>query len=235
KLADIGIEEVEIVEERTISAGTKLKKEDLELLEAHNIEEVEIERRYLIPYRGEKLVDVGQEVKAGQRLTKGPVDLNLVLKYQGIQGVYDYMISELQSIYKSQGVDINDKHFEIIIRQMLKRVKVKDPGDTTFLPGEIVNVAQFNSENRRVAKEGGRIAKGERILSGITEAALASDSFLSAASFQETPQVLAKAAIEGKRDPLIGLKENVIIGRLIPAGTGFSKYLNLIPVPREGS
>ncbi|MGB9608594.1 MAG: DNA-directed RNA polymerase subunit beta', partial [bacterium] len=161
--------------------------------------------------------------------------LNLVLKYQGIQGVYDYMISELQSIYKSQGVDINDKHFEIIIRQMLKRVKVKDPGDTTFLPGEIVNVAQFNSENRRVAKEGGRIAKGERILSGITEAALASDSFLSAASFQETPQVLAKAAIEGKRDPLIGLKENVIIGRLIPAGTGFSKYLNLIPVPREGS
>jgi DNA-directed RNA polymerase subunit beta' len=221
-----------------LTAGTKLKKDDIRLLlEDYNekISEVVIERRYLIPYRGEKLVQIGDEVKAGQRLTRGPVDLNLVLKYQGIQGVYDYMISELQEIYKSQGVDINDKHFEIIIRQMLRRVKVKDPGDTDFLPGEIVNVDVFNRKNREVAKEGGRIAKGERILSGITEAALASDSFLSAASFQETPQVLAKAAIEGKRDPLIGLKENVIIGRLIPAGTGFSKYLNLIPVAREGS
>jgi DNA-directed RNA polymerase subunit beta' len=222
-----------------LTAGTKLKKEDIRLLLEEyrdSIPEVVTERRYLIPYRGVKLVQIGDEVKAGQRLTRGPVDLNLVLKYQGIQGVYDYMISELQDIYKSQGgVDINDKHFEIIIRQMLRRVKVKDPGDTEFLPGDIVNVDVFNRENKRVAKEGGRIAKGERILSGITEAALASDSFLSAASFQETPQVLAKAAIEGKKDPLIGLKENVIIGRLIPAGTGFSKYLNLIPVPREGS
>jgi DNA-directed RNA polymerase subunit beta' len=221
-----------------LTAGTKLKKDDIRLLledYKEKISEVVIERRYLIPYRGEKLVQIGDEVKAGQRLTRGPVDLNLVLKYQGIQGVYDYMISELQEIYKSQGVDINDKHFEIIIRQMLRRVKVKDPGDTDFLPGEIVNVDVFNRKNREVAKEGGRIAKGERILSGITEAALASDSFLSAASFQETPQVLAKAAIEGKKDPLIGLKENVIIGRLIPAGTGFSKYLNLIPVAREGS
>jgi DNA-directed RNA polymerase subunit beta' len=221
-----------------LKAGTKLKKEDLRpLLEEYNphISEVVIERRYLTPYRGEKLVGKNQKVRAGQRLTKGPVDLNLVLKYQGIQGVYDYMVSELQSIYKSQGVDINDKHFEIIIRQMLRRVRVKEPGDTSFLPGEIVNVALFNSENRRIAKEGGRIAKGERVLSGITEAALSSDSFLSAASFQETPQVLAKAAIEGRKDPLIGLKENVIIGRLIPAGTGFPRYLNLTPVPREGS
>lgn len=220
-----------------LKAGTKLRKEDIKLLMENypEISEVTIERRYLIPYRGERLVEVGQEVKAGQRLTKGPVDLRLVLQYQGIQGVYDYMISELQTIYKSQGVDINDKHFEIIIRQMLRRVKVKDPGDTDFLPGEVVTLEVFNRENKRVALQGGRIAKGERLLSGITEAALASDSFLSAASFQETPQVLAKAAIEGKKDLLVGLKENVIIGKLIPAGTGFPKYLGLTAVPKETS
>ncbi len=217
-----------------LEAGKKLKKEDIEFLLSNypEISEVVTEKEYLIPYRGERLVEEGAKVKAGQRLTKGPVDLNIVLKYQGIQGIYDYMLSELQSIYKPQGVDINDKHFEIIIRQMLRRVKVIDPGDTDFLPGEVVNVAVFTRENKRVALQGGKMARGERILSGITEAALSSDSFLAAASFQETPQVLAKAAIEGKEDPLIGLKENVIIGKLIPAGTGFPKYLGLTPVPR---
>lgn len=217
-----------------LSAGTKLKKEDIRnLLDNYpEITEIITERRYLIPYRGERLVEIGQTVKAGQKLTKGPVDLNLVLKYQGIQGIFDYMLSELQSIYKPQGVDINDKHFEVIIRQMLRRVKVTDPGDTEFLPGEIVTVDTFNKENKRVAMDGKKIAKGERILSGITEAALSSDSFLSAASFQETPQVLAKAAIEGKEDLLIGLKENVIIGKLIPAGTGFPRYLGVEPTPQ---
>jgi len=218
-----------------LKAGRELKKDDIKLLLERypEISEIVIEKRYLIPYRGERLAEVGQMIKAGQRLTKGPVDLRLVLQYQGIQGIYDYMLSELQTIYKTQGVDISDKHFEIIIRQMLKRVKVKDPGDTDFLPGEVVNINTFNKENKRVAMLGGRMARGERLLSGITEAALASDSFLSAASFQETPQVLAKAAIEGKRDPLIGLKENVIIGKLIPAGTGFPKYLGLMPVAKE--
>ncbi len=218
-----------------IPAGTKLTKKDIEYLISNypEVKEVVIRKTYLIPYRGERLIKEGQQIKAGQRLTKGPVDLHVILKYQGVQGVYDYMISELQSIYKSQGVDINDKHFEVIIRQMLKRVKVKDPGDTQFLPGEVVSVYAFNKENRRVTLQGGRRAKGERLLLGITEAALASDSFLSAASFQETPQALTKAAMEGQVDYLVGLKENVIIGRLIPAGTGFPRYQKLNPVPLE--
>ena len=136
----------------------------------------------------------------------------------------DYLIQEVQRVYRLQGVDINDKHIEIIVRQMLKRVKISDPGDTNMLPGSLVDAIEFEEKNRKAEEEGRRPAAGERVLLGITKASLATESFLSAASFQETTRVLTEAAIKGKVDPLVGLKENVIIGKLIPAGTGMNRY-----------
>jgi DNA-directed RNA polymerase subunit beta' len=146
------------------------------------------------------------------------------LRIRGIHALQNYLVQEIQSVYRSQGVDINDKHIEIIVRQMLRRVKVEEPGDTEFLPGELVDKFAFEEENAKALAEGLEPAKARPVLLGITKASLATESFLSAASFQETARVLTDAATKGKVDPLLGLKENVIIGKLIPAGTGMARY-----------
>ena len=187
---------------------------------------VRLRKTHLVPYRGNLEVEVDQEVHAGDRLTEGPLDPQKVLQLQGVHGVMDYLVREIQSVYKSQGVDINDKHIEIIVRQMLKKRKIVREGDTHFLPGQIVDKFEFEDENARVRETDppGEESSADWVLLGITEASLATDSFLSAASFQKTTRVLTDAAVKGKRDNLVGLKENVIIGRLIPAGTGLPLY-----------
>ncbi|WP_250228984.1 DNA-directed RNA polymerase subunit beta' [Anaeropeptidivorans aminofermentans] len=181
-------------------------------------------KEYLIPYGSRIKVFTGDEIGAGDELTEGSVYPHDILKIKGIRGVQDYMLAEVQRVYRLQGVDINDKHIEVIVRQMLKRVKVEENGDTDLLPGSLVDWLEFEEINKKVIEEGLEPAIGSRVLLGITKASLATDSFLSAASFQETTRVLTEAAIKGKVDPLIGLKENVIIGKLIPAGTGMPVY-----------
>nr|WP_330404436.1 DNA-directed RNA polymerase subunit beta' [Vallitalea okinawensis] len=181
-------------------------------------------KAYLIPYGSRIKVMDGDVLEAGDELTEGSVNPHDILKIKGLQAVQDYMTQEVQRVYRLQGVDINDKHIEVICRQMLKRVKIEENGDTTLLPGSLVDYLVFDDVNEEMAAEGKEPAEGKRALLGITKASLATDSFLSAASFQETTRVLTEAAIKGKVDPLIGLKENVIIGKLIPAGTGMNKY-----------
>jgi DNA-directed RNA polymerase subunit beta' len=166
-------------------------------------------------------------VEAGDVLTDGPINPNDILKIKGVKGVQAYMLKEVQSVYRLQGVEIADKHIEIIIRQMLRKVQVEESGDTELLPGELVDIFRFENTNERIIAEGGNPAIAKRKLLGITKAALATDSWLSAASFQETTRVLTEAAIKGKVDPLVGLKENVIIGKLIPAGIGLRRYRNV--------
>ena len=182
---------------------------------------------YLIPYGSRIKVLDGQYIEAGDEITEGSVNPHDILKIKGLRGVQDYMIQEVQRVYRLQGVEINDKHIEVIVRQMLKRVKIEENGDTELLPGTLVDWLTFEETNAEMEAQGLQPAKGSRILLGITKASLATDSFLSAASFQETTKVLTEAAIKGKIDPLIGLKENVIIGKLIPAGTGMSRYRNI--------
>ena len=182
---------------------------------------------YLIPFGSRLKVKEGDILEAGQELTEGPVNPHDILKIKGIKGVQNYLAREVQAVYRLQGVEINDKHIEVIVRQMLRKVKIEQAGDTDLLPGEMVDVHRFESENERVIQEGGQTASAKYVLLGITKASLATDSFLSAASFQETTRVLTEAAIKGKTDPLLGLKENVIIGKLIPAGTGLKKYRDL--------
>jgi len=182
---------------------------------------------YQVPYGARLKVENGAFVQPGDELCEGSVNPHDILKIKGIRGVQMYLLQEVLRVYRLQGVDINDKHIEIIIRQMLKKVKVEDPGDTELLPGELIDVFEFEDLNNEMIKQGKTPAKGRRVLLGITKASLATDSFLSAASFQETTRVLTDAAIKGKMDPLIGLKENVIIGKLIPAGTGMSRYRNI--------
>ena len=184
---------------------------------------------YIISFGYGVLVKNGDRVEPGTILTNGSVYPQDILKTQGVKGVQDYILREIQTVYRSQGVDINDKHVEIIVRQMLKKVQVENPGDTDVLPGEKLDLFRFEEENLKALEEGKRPATGKRTLLGITKAALATESFLSAASFQETARVLTEAAIKNKIDPLIGLKENVIIGKLIPAGTGIGNYKNLSP------
>ena len=162
-------------------------------------------------------------------MTGGSVNPQTILKTRGFKAVQDYILKEVQSVYRSQGVEINDKHIEIIVNQMLRKVKILSSGDTEFLPGESVDLLTLDEENGKVLANGGCPAIAKRILLGITKAALATESFLSAASFQETSKVLTDAAIHNKYDPLMGLKENVIIGKLIPAGTGVKDYKNLTP------
>ena len=181
-------------------------------------------REYLIPRAQTILVRTGDYVRAGEPLVEGTVDPHDILEILGVKALQKYLVDEIQKVYRLQGVEINDKHIEVIVRQMLKRVRVDDPGDTRFLPGDEVNRFEFEEENRRVMEEGGRPAVGKVLLQGIAKAALYSDSFISAASFQETTKVLTEAAVAGKVDPLRGLKENVILGRLIPAGTGVEEY-----------
>ncbi|MBE5075309.1 DNA-directed RNA polymerase subunit beta' [Anaerotignum lactatifermentans] len=182
---------------------------------------------YLIPYGSRIKVYDGDIIEAGDEITEGSVNPHDILKIKGLRGVQDYMIQEVQRVYRLQGVEISDKHIEVIVRQMLKRVKIEENGDTDFLPGSLVDWLTFENTNAVLEAEGKEPAKGSRVLLGITKASLATDSFLSAASFQETTRVLTEAAIKGKIDPLIGLKENVIIGKLIPAGTGMSRYRNI--------
>ena len=163
-------------------------------------------------------------VEAGDQLTEGSINPNELLAIKGPEGVYNYIISEVQKVYRNQGVDINDKHIEVIARQMLRKVRVENPGDTDMYTASLVDLIEFNEKNENAVAEGKRPAEGKRVLLGITKASLATESFLSAASFQETTKVLTEAAIKGKVDPLLGLKENVILGKLIPAGTGLKKY-----------
>ena len=163
-------------------------------------------------------------LEAGDELTEGSVNPHDILKIKGLRAVQDYMIQEVQRVYRLQGVDINDKHIEVIVRQMLKKIRVEESGDTGYLPGTMVDALEFEDKNKELMAEGKEPATGEQIMLGITKASLATNSFLSAASFQETTKVLTEAAIKGKVDPLVGLKENVIIGKHIPAGTGMRKY-----------
>ncbi len=183
-------------------------------------------KAYLIPYGSRiKIVD-GQVLEAGDELTEGSVNPHDLLKIKGIRAVQDYMLREVQRVYRLQGVDISDKHIEVIVRQMLKKIRIENHGDTDFLPGTLVDVLEFEDMNEELMAQGKEPAEGKQVMLGITKAALATNSFLSAASFQETTKVLTEAAIKGKVDPLIGLKENVIIGKLIPAGTGMKRYRN---------
>ena len=181
-------------------------------------------KTYLIPYGSRIKVTEGQVIEAGDELTEGSVNPHDILKIKGVRAVQDYMIQEVQRVYRLQGVEINDKHVEVIVRQMLKKIRVEESGDSDVLPGVSMDVLDFNDMNEALIAEGKRPAEGKQVMLGITKASLATDSFLSAASFQETTKVLTEAAINGKVDHLIGLKENVIIGELIPAGTGMKRY-----------
>ncbi len=182
---------------------------------------------YTIPYGSRLKVKDGESITPGDELTEGSINPHDTLKIKGPTGVQVYLLREVQRVYRLQGVDINDKHIEVMVRQMLRKVKVEEAGDAHLLPGSLVDIFEFNEENEKVLQEGGEPAVARAVLLGITKASLATDSFLSAASFQETTRVLTEAAIKGKVDPLIGLKENVIIGKLIPAGTGMSRYRNI--------
>ncbi|MCL2048684.1 MAG: DNA-directed RNA polymerase subunit beta' [Defluviitaleaceae bacterium] len=203
-----------------VSVSDSKKKREVVIANSETGEE----KAYLIPYGSRIKVYTDQIIEAGSELTEGSVYPHDILKIKGLRGVQDYMIQEVQRVYDLHGVDINDKHIEVIVRQMLKRVKVDENGDTDLLPGSLIDWLEFEEINKETVANGGEPATGTRVLLGITKASLATDSFLSAASFQETTRVLTEAAIRGKEDSLIGLKENVIIGQLIPAGTGMPVY-----------
>ena len=184
-------------------------------------------KTYLIPYGSRIKVQDGVYLDAGDELTEGSVNPHDILRIKGVNAVQDYMLREVQRVYRLQGVDINDKHIEIIVRQMMKKIRIEDNGDTELLPGTMVDILDFEDINEEMIAQGKEPAEGKQVMLGITKASLATNSFLSAASFQETTKVLTEAAIKGKVDPLIGLKENVIIGKLIPAGTGMKRYRNV--------
>ena len=191
-------------------------------------EETGESKAYLIPYGSRVKIMDGQVLEAGDELTEGSVNPHDLLKIKGIRAVQDYMLREVQRVYRLQGVDIADKHIEVIVRQMLKKIRIENNGDTDFLPGTLVDILEYEDMNAELVAQGKEPADGKQVLLGITKAALATNSFLSAASFQETTKVLTEAAIKGKIDPLVGLKENVIIGKLIPAGTGMKRYRTTI-------
>ena len=184
-------------------------------------------KTYLIPYGSRIKIADGQVLEAGDELTEGSVNPHDILRIKGVRAVQDYMIREVQRVYRLQGVEISDKHIEVLVRQMPKKIRIEDNGDTEFLPGTLVDVLEFEEVNENLEKEGKKPAEGKQVMLGITKASLATDSFLSAASFQETTKVLTEAAIKGKVDHLVGLKENVIIGKLIPAGTGLKRYRDI--------
>jgi DNA-directed RNA polymerase subunit beta' len=182
------------------------------------------EKNYIIPQGKHLRVYEGDQVEAGDNLTEGPVNPFDILNIRGVNAAQEYLVNGIQEVYRLQGVSINDKHIETIVRQMLQKVQVEDPGDTTFLEGDLVDKVTFREENERVIREGGTAGTFKPMLLGITKASLSTESFISAASFQETTRVLTDAAVRGKRDRLLGLKENVIMGHLIPAGTGIKEY-----------
>lgn len=194
----------------------------------------EVETSQQVPYGSRLRMRDGDSVEAGDELTEGSVNPHDLLKVKGVGKVQLYLLREVQRVYRLQGVHISDKHIEVMIRQMLRKVKVEDSGDTEMLPGSTIDFFDFDEANNRVAEKGGETGNAKTILLGITKASLATDSFLSAASFQETTRVLTEAAIKGKMDPLLGLKENVIIGKLIPAGTGMSRYRSIELVTEDG-
>ena len=183
-------------------------------------------KTYTIPFGSKLRVRDGDEIEAGAPITEGSINPSEILAINGVDGVHRYLVQEVQKVYRNQGVDINDKHIEVIGRQMLKRVRVEDNGDTGLFAGSLVDINELEEVNEQMETEGKKPATYKRVLRGITKASLATESFLSAASFQETTRVLTEAAVKGKIDELIGLKENVIIGKLIPAGTGLNKYKN---------
>jgi DNA-directed RNA polymerase subunit beta' len=189
------------------------------------------EEEYPVSRRQRLRVDDGDVVQPGDQITEGSIDPHDILEVAGIRAVQLYLVQEVQQVYKSQGVPINDKHIELIVRQMLRKVSVIEPGDTEFLPGDLVDRKAFELANTKVVAEGGEPATARPILMGITKSSLATESWLSAASFQETTRVLTDAAIKGKSDSLLGLKENVIIGKLIPAGTGMTRYRSIEVTP----
>lgn len=184
-------------------------------------------KEYDVPYNATMAVEVGDKVKAGENITKGPLNPHDIFRLKGVKGVYDYLLMEVQRVYRNQGVDINDKHIEVIVSQMLSKFKIDDPGDTDLLPGGMYSILEIEEANNKAEEKGLEPAQARQLLLGITKASLATNSFLSAASFQETTRVLTDAAIKGKTDRLRGLKENVIIGKLIPAGTGMKRYKNI--------
>jgi DNA-directed RNA polymerase subunit beta' len=186
---------------------------------------------YEVIYGTHLSVVEGQRVEAGDRLNEGSLDPHEILEYKGENALQQYLVQEVQKVYRSQGVDINDKHIETIVRSMMRKVKIVDGGDTRMLPGQLIESSVFAEENEKMKSERKKQAEGKPVLLGVTKASLATESFLSAASFQETTRVLTDAAIKGKHDPLLGLKENVIIGKLIPAGTGMSRYRNIAIEP----
>ena len=218
-------------------AEVKETKEKREIIVTNN--DIGESKSYVIPYGARIKVLDGAHLEAGDELTEGSVNPHDILKIKGVRAVQDYMMREVQRVYRLQGVDINDKHIEIIVRQMLKKVRVDEPGDSQYLPGALIDILELEATNKELIDEGKEPATAEQTLLGITKASLATNSFLSAASFQETTKVLTDAAIKGKIDPLIGLKENVLLGKLIPAGTGLKKYRSLhlnsteVPEPEE--
>jgi DNA-directed RNA polymerase subunit beta' len=208
---------------RVSIAETKKKRELIVTSE----EDTHESKAYQITYGSRLKVVDGQMVEAGDELIEGSINPHDLLRILGVKAVQEYLLKEVLSVYRLQGVAVADKHIEIIVRQMLRKVRVEDSGDTSLLPGALVDIFRFEEANRQTIMAGGRPAVAKRILLGITKASLATESFLSAASFQETTRVLTEAAIKGKVDPLVGLKENVIIGKLIPAGTGMKRYKNI--------
>ena len=206
--------------EGTIKISEVKKKKEVTVVSNDNA------KTYSIPFGAKLCVSEGDHIEVGDPITEGSINPNEILAIKGPEGVHEYLVQEIQKVYRNQGVDINDKHIEVIARQMLKKVRVEDNGDSQLLPGSLVDINELEEINKKLEAEGKKPAEGKRILLGITKAALATDSFLSAASFQETTKVLTEAAIKGKTDELIGLKENVIIGKLIPAGTGMARYQN---------
>ena len=207
----------------TVTIRDTKKKREIIVLN----EETGDSKTYLIPYGSSIKVMDGQVLEAGDELTEGSVNPHDILKIKGVSAVQDYMLREVQRVYRLQGVEISDKHIEVLVRQMLKKVKVEEPGDSGLLPGAMIDNLELEALNEELAAQGKETAEGKAVLLGITKASLATNSFLSAASFQETTKVLTEAAIKGKVDKLIGLKENVIIGKLIPAGTGMKRYRNV--------
>ena len=214
----------EICEEDGIVKSIETRKDDKTEVIVRGKEEYRV---YVIPYGARLNVKVGDEVFAGGQITRGPLNPHDILRLNGVEGVYQYLLKEVQRVYKQQGVDINDKHVEVIVSQMLSKFKIEDAGDTDLLPGGLYGKFEIQEANEKAIAEGGQPCVANTILLGITKASLATNSFLSAASFQETTRVLTDAAIKGKNDRLIGLKENIMIGKLIPAGTGMKRYKNI--------
>ena len=218
-----------------VSYGKSEKNDLLTVIVTPQDPENQQPREYVIPYGITPKVKPNDTINSGDPITDGPKNPHDILRICGLKETHRYLVKEVQKVYKSQGVEINDKHIEVMVRQMLHKVKIEDSGSTEFLPGEFVDMNVFEATNTKAIEEDKAPAVAKPILLGITKASLATDSFLSAASFQETTRVLTDAAIKGKIDPLIGLKENVIIGKLIPAGTGMARYRELSVVDKEAT